>query len=104
MIEIVLAFAPLVVAATALLATPWGLPVLSWLIGNPIGRVVALLGIALMTVWVAYQIGRRDGIDRIKAQQAARNLDALRERVAVDEEIRRMPADQRREELRKWIR
>lgn len=104
MLELLLAFAPLLLAATALLATPWGLPALSWLVGNPIGRVVAIIGIAVMSVWIAYQIGRKDGIDRINAQQAQRNLDALRERVAVDDEIRKMPPAQRREELRKWVR
>ncbi len=102
--ELLLTVAPVVVAATALLATPWGVPVLSWLIGNPVGRVVAIVGIAIMTAWIAYQIGRRDGVARVKAQQTARNLDVLREKVAVDDEIRRMSPDERREELRKWIR
>lgn len=80
-----------------------GPAVLSWLVGNPVGRVVAVIGIAVTAVWIAYQIGRRDGVDRIRLQQAQRNLDALRDRVAVDEEIRRMPADKRREELARWV-
>lgn len=104
MIELALAFAPLLLIALGFLATPWGLPVLSWLVGNPVGRVVAVIGIAVTAVWIAYQIGRRAGVDRIRLQQAQRNLDALRDRVAVDEEIRKMPPDRRREELGRWVR
>lgn len=104
MIELALAVAPLILIALGFLATPWGLPVLSWLVGNPVGRVVAVVGIAITACWIAYQIGRKDGVDRIKLQQAQRNLDALRDRVSVDEEIRKMPPDRRREELGRWVR
>ncbi len=72
--------------------------------GNPVGRVVAVVGIAVTAIWIAYQIGRKDGVDRIKLQQAQRNLDALRDRVSVDEEVRKMPPDRRREELGRWVR
>lgn len=103
MLELALAFAPVLLIALGFLATHWGLPVLSWLVGNPVGRVVAVVGIAVTAAWIAYQIGRKDGVDRIKLQQAQRNLDALRDRVAVDEEIQKMPADKRREELERWV-
>ncbi|WP_108398297.1 hypothetical protein [Devosia submarina] len=104
MLELILAFAPIVVIAHGLLATPWGLPALSWLIGNPVVRVVAVIGIAIAAVWIAYQIGRKSGVDRIKAQQAKRNLEALQERIQVDETIAKMPPSKRREELSKWVR
>ncbi|MGH6977685.1 MAG: hypothetical protein ACRED4_00075 [Brevundimonas sp.] len=96
--------AALVVPLLGLLATPAGVPVLAWLIGNPVGRVVALIGLAIAAVWIAYRLGTKDGVARIEAQVAQRNLDALRDRVAIDEEIRAMPADKRREELSKWVR
>jgi hypothetical protein len=67
-------------------------------------RVVAVIGIAIAAVWIAYQIGRKEGVDRVKAQQAKRNLEALQERIQVDGTIRQMPADKRREELSKWVR
>jgi uncharacterized membrane protein len=104
MLELLLGLAPILLAATALLATPFGLPVLSWLIGNPIGRVVAIVGIVIMSLWLAFQLGRKDGVSRIRAQETVRNLDALRERIAVDESIRSMKPAERREELRKWVR
>jgi len=104
MLKLALAFAPLLLIALGFLATPWGLPVLSWLVGNPVGRVVAVVGIAVTAIWIAYQIGRKDGVDRIRLQQAQHNLDALRDRVSTDEEIRKMPPNRRREELARWVR
>ncbi len=104
MIELLLIAGPIFAAASALLATPWGLPVLSWLVGSPVGRIVAIFGIVVMTLWLVFLMGRRDGIQRVELREKQRQLDALRDRIAVDQEIRRMSPEERREEFGKWVR
>jgi hypothetical protein len=104
MIELLAIAGAVVTLALGLLATPIGLPVLSWLVGNSIGRVVAIAGISISLLFVVIRLSRQDGIKAAQAEVTRMNLEALRERIAVDEEVRSMPAEQRREELRKWVR
>lgn len=57
------------VPVTGLLFTPVGPPVLSWLAGNPVGRVGALIGIVVMLSWMTFRIGQSDGVTRVQAEQ-----------------------------------
>jgi hypothetical protein len=104
MIELLAIAGAVITLALGLLATPIGLPVLSWLVGNPIGRVVAIVGISIALLAVVIRLSRQDGAAAAKSEVTRLNLEALRDRIAVDEEVRSMPADKRREELRKWVR
>lgn len=105
--DLILALLPVVLAigvpALGLLATPAGLPVLSWLIGNPVGRIVALIGIAITIGWLAYRIGRTDGVARVQAETATKRLKDLATKVQVKEELSALTPDERRERLKKWV-
>lgn len=78
--------------------------IIGFLIGNPMGRMVAkylliLVAIAII-VWQIYRKGRND----LKAEQAMATVKALKERIDVDYEIRNMSLDARRRELARWMR
>lgn len=104
MIELLAVAGALMTVALGLLATPFGLPILSWLVGNPFGRVVAIVGISIAILFIVIRLSRQDGVKAAQAEVTRMNLEALRERISVDEEVRDMSADERREELRKWVR
>lgn len=88
----------------ALLATPAGVPVLSWLIGTRAGRVVAGIGIVLMMSWLVWRAGRQDGVARVRTEAAAKRLEDLATKVAVESELQAMSPSERRERLHKWVR
>ncbi|GLQ53583.1 hypothetical protein [Devosia nitrariae] len=104
MIEFIAIAGAVVPLALGLLATPVGLPILSWLVGNPVGRVVAMVGVSIALLAVVFIVGRRSGENSKNLDDVSNSLEALRDRIAVDEEIRAMPPDRRREELSRWVR
>lgn len=104
MIELLAIAGAFITLALGLLATPIGLPILTWLVGNPVGRVVAIVGISIALIFVVIRLSRQSGVKAAQAEVARMNLEALRERISVDEKVRSMPADQRREELARWVR
>lgn len=76
----------------------------SWLLGNKIGRfflytvfAVVLIAIILISVFLK-------GKASAKMAQKMRELDAIRERIETDERLKDMSAQQRRDELAKWVR
>ena len=74
------------------------------LLGSRTGRTVVLVLLALasaaVAVWRIYAAGRAN--ERAKGAQAS--LDALRKRVKSDDQIASLPAAERRERLRQWMR
>ena len=104
MIELLAIVGAIITVGLGLLATPIGLPILSWLVGHPIGRVVAIAGISIALLFIVIRLSRQDGVKAAQAEVTRMNLEALRERIQVDKEVRSMSAAERREELAKWIR
>jgi len=80
------------------------LPFAAWLIGSKVGRWFLITGLALGVVGFVllrvYSAGKAK--ERMKQKEAA--TKALLERVKVDEEIRKMPVDDRLRELERWVR
>lgn len=76
----------------------------TWLIGSELGRKVALTVLAMLAlgavVWRIYSAGQAAE----KAKQARQQLDAMRDRLKVDEEISKMPSAERRKKLEEWAR
>lgn len=77
---------------------------LSWMLGSKLGRYVLIGGLAAAGVGIlllrVYSAGRQ----REKARQAEASLLALRERVKVNDEIAKLPADERRRRIERWVR
>ncbi len=79
--------------------------VLAWLTGSKIGRFfagsflfVASIGIALLKAFSA-------GQEKERAKQDRQSLKNIRERIKTDEEIRKMPSSDVRDNLRSdWLR
>lgn len=76
---------------------------IAWMLGSEIGRKLALTLLAMaalgIVIWRIYAKGRSDE----RAKQAAKSLENLRERVRVDDEITRLPSDERRRKLQEWV-
>lgn len=76
---------------------------LSWLLGSKTGRVIALCFLALAALALACRQAFRSGVVSEKSKLAQANLDALRNRISIDDEIYKIPADVRRRELARWV-
>lgn len=78
--------------------------VAAWLLGSRLGRglVLVLLGAAILGLIVlsAFRRGKRDGA----LERAIATAGRVAERMASDDEIRRLPRAERRERLRQWAR
>jgi len=81
-----------------------GLGLVSNMLGSKWGR--GTIGIALvlfvvgLVVWKAFQ----SGVNKEKADASIRIVENLRTKLEVDKELQAMPADARRDALRKWVR
>jgi hypothetical protein len=75
---------------------------IAWLIGSPLGRKIALTGLAALAIALValriYSAGRASA----KAEAAQRSLDLLRTRISTDDEISSLPAADRRKRLEEW--
>ena len=75
---------------------------LSWLVTSKAGRIIALVGIAAISasvvLWRVYAAGKNDE----KSKALERTLSNIALKVQTDEEVRRLPAADRRERLREW--
>ncbi len=80
--------------------------VLAWLIGSTAGRWVAVgaLAVALLGVGAWLLMAKGAAAEKAKAQAAtaASTITVLLQKVATDEDIRRMPAADRRQRLREY--
>lgn len=78
--------------------------VIAWLLGSKVGRQIAfgLLAAAILAllIWRIYSAGRT----REVTQQQIRQLELVRKKIEVDNEISSLPASDRRERLRQWMR
>lgn len=74
----------------------------TWLLGSQIGRQVLIWGTIALTVmtvvWRIYAAGQA----KERARQLEASLRNLRTRVKVDDEITKLPADERRKKLESW--
>lgn len=81
---------------------------MTWLAGTLMGSawgrrltlLAILVAIALVVVALIYRKGRKDE----KLDRTLQRLETLRERIKVDEDIRRMSPADRRDALRRWVR
>lgn len=76
---------------------------LTWL-WSPLGRALALAGVALAFVAAVFLKGRAAGVASQRARQQRRQLEAVETRRKVDDEVARRPGAARRERLRDWAR
>jgi hypothetical protein len=78
--------------------------ILGWLVGSKAGRIVALVALAAasagVVIWRVYAAGGKSE----RAKQIERTLTNVSLKVQTDEEIRRLPAADRRDRLREWAR
>ena len=76
----------------------------AWLLGSRLGRGLVLVllgaGIVAMVALTAFRRGKRDGA----LERAIATAGRVAERMAGDDEIRRLPRAERRERLRQWAR
>lgn len=59
------------------------------------------LGVLAAIAW-AYLSGRSRGAEKAAQQQQAETLERYKERDDVEEDLARLPADERRDRLKKW--
>lgn len=81
-----------------------GWALIARLLGTKLGRMAAgaLLGSAIvgLVLWRVFMAGKRSQ----RANDKMRRLDAVRERIKHDEDIRSMSNDARADRLRRWVR
>ena len=76
----------------------------TWLVGSKAGRIAATVALSLVMAGLIVVSAFRKGETAEKARQQTATLDAIRKKVASDDEIDRLPAAARRERLRQWAR
>ena len=67
------------------------------------GYAAAAIG-ALIFLTFAYFRARQDGKNAAEAAQAKKQAEAIKRKKETDDEVDRMGADARRDELNKWLR
>ena len=67
------------------------------------GYAAAAIGAVLFLAFVFFK-GRQDGRNAAEAAQARKQADAIRRKKEVDDEVDRMGADARRDDLSRWMR
>ena len=67
------------------------------------GYAAAAIG-AVLFLTFAYFKARQDGKNAAEAAQAKKQADAIKRKKESDDEVDRMGADARRDELNKWLR
>lgn len=81
-----------------------GLGIVAWLAGSRLGRYLALLGLGLAVLGLGglylARAGRNSERARADLARAMAQAAALAKRVAVDNDLARLPSDARRERLR----
>ena len=78
--------------------------VAAWLLGSRVGHALLLFvlgaGVLGLIVLTAFRRGKQDGA----LERAIATAERVAERMASDDEIRRLPQAERRERLRQWAR
>lgn len=76
----------------------------SFLLGSKTGRVFLSVGfvavLVLIVLWRVYVMGR----NAEKRGQLEKQLEDLKAKIEVDDELRQMSPDERRDALREWVR
>jgi hypothetical protein len=75
---------------------------LGWLTGSTAGRYLGIALLALAGLLVAWRIAVASGERKAELAMTQRALDNLRDRIATDDQIARLPPSARRERLRSW--
>lgn len=73
------------------------------LLGSKLGRYVALGGLIALGVLLLIARIYAAGRAKERARQLEQSLQTIRERVKKDDEITRLPPDQRAERLNRWV-
>jgi len=75
----------------------------AFLIGNRVGRLIAtgllIAGIVALILWRVFTAGKNAAV----VDQKLKELQSIKTKVEVDNEIARLPASERRERLRRWV-
>lgn len=78
--------------------------ILAILLGSKIGRWVAsallFSAIVALILWRVFTAGRNAAV----VDQKLKELESVKTKLEVDHEISRLPASERRERLRRWVR
>jgi len=78
--------------------------VLAFLLGNRVGRYIAfalmLSAIVTLILWRVFTAGRNAALIDRKVKE----LEALKKKLEIDNEIASLPVSVRRERLRRWVR
>lgn len=93
-----------VLAVGAFLLTPFGAPVLSFLLTSKIGRTLAIVGVALLTIGIALGKIFKAGENAEAAKEAQANLKAVEDRHEINSEVQAMPDSDVKKELSTWSR
>ena len=78
--------------------------ILSFLMGNPLGRTLAKYALVVAGVGLIVLIIFRKGKKAGELDRALATVKAMKERVNVDMEIRQMDVSARRTALKRWVR
>lgn len=81
-----------------------GVGFLAWLSGSWLGRQIALLALFVVAVLLVVARIYSAGQARERAKQAEATIQAMKNRIAKDDEIRGLTPEQRRERLNPWTR
>jgi len=82
----------------------WDMSILAWLIGSRFGRMIAGAGLTLLTFSIILLSMFRKGVNRERDRQKAATIKTVKDRIKIDEDVRKMPASDRRRELDRWVR
>lgn len=65
---------------------------------------LALGGVAIIAIFVAFLRGRHEGKKLIEAEQSRQRIKAIKKKAETDEKVRKMDRSTRRGKLREWMR
>jgi anionic cell wall polymer biosynthesis LytR-Cps2A-Psr (LCP) family protein len=76
--------------------------IISWLVGSKAGRTVILTLLGILSFGLVLWRAFTSGVNNEKNKQQSASLEALKEKVKTDEEIRNLSVSDRRDRLRQW--
>jgi hypothetical protein len=78
------------------------LSVVGFLLGSKVGRYLAAGLLIAAVIGIALWRARLSGAEAERAKMLQKTLENIRTRIKVDDEVAKLPADQRLERLNRW--
>ena len=75
----------------------------SFLIGTRIGRAISAVGLIVVAIFWANVLGRRKGAKGERAKQKAKDIKLVKEKVKIDESLRKATPAERRKRFERWV-